>query len=40
MPMKYMTENDRNAYNELMREYKALIQRKKWKYYLAICICC
>ena len=36
MPKKYMTENDRNAYNELMREYKALIQRKKRKYYLAI----
>ena len=28
MPKNYMTENDRNAYNELMREYKALIQRK------------
>ena len=36
MPKKCMTENDRNAYNELMREYKALIQRKKRKYYLAI----
>ena len=35
MPKKYMTENDRNAYNELMWEYKAFIQRKKRKYYLA-----
>ena len=40
MPKKYMTENDRNAYNELMREYKALIQRKKTEILFSNCIWC